>query len=159
MLSSFFVRSTRSALRFVLLALPGLIISSGGQVWAKSDPEILVVLSGFESDNGFVLVSLHHQKKSFPGDAQGAKKLARAKIKNRRATLRFREVPKGKYAISAFHDENNNQKLDTNFLGIPKEAVGASNNAKSSLGPPKWKDAVFEFNDLSITQKITLSKP
>jgi len=41
----------------------------------------------------------------------------------------------GKYAVSVFHDENSNGKLDTNFLGIPREGVGASNNAKGHFGP------------------------
>ena len=35
--------------------------------------------------------------------------------------------------------------MDTNFLGIPKEPIGISNNAKGFMGPPKYKDAKFEL--------------
>lgn len=55
-------------------------------------------------------------------------------------------VPAGTYAVQAFHDENSNKKVDRNFLGIPREGVGFSNDAPIRLGPPKWADAKFDFN-------------
>ena len=51
----------------------------------------------------------------------------------------------GKYAISIFQDKNGNKKLDTNWIGIPREPVGVSNNAKGSFGPPSFEDCVFEY--------------
>lgn len=56
------------------------------------------------------------------------------------------DLPYGNYAISLYHDENNNKKLDTNFLKIPKEPYGFSNNARGIFGPPKFKDARFSFS-------------
>jgi uncharacterized protein (DUF2141 family) len=51
-----------------------------------------------------------------------------------------------------FHDANENGELDTNFLGLPKEAYAFSNNAKVTFGPPKFEKAMFEFKeDLTIT--------
>jgi uncharacterized protein (DUF2141 family) len=47
-----------------------------------------------------------------------------------RAVCEFPGVTPGTYAISVFHDENSNGKLDTNLLGIPREGVSASNNRK-----------------------------
>lgn len=47
------------------------------------------------------------------------------------------KLKQGKYAIVAFHDENNNGFLDTNFLGIPKEKYGFSGGANS----PNYKKA------------------
>ena len=55
-------------------------------------------------------------------------------------------MPFGNYAITLFHDENNNMELDTNFLGIPKEPYGFSNNAKSPFGPPGFQAALVEFS-------------
>jgi uncharacterized protein (DUF2141 family) len=46
--------------------------------------------------------------------------------------------------------------MDTNFLGIPKEDYGCSNNARGFMGPPKWKDAKFQINNKSIIQHIKL---
>lgn len=36
-------------------------------------------------------------------------------------------IPKGDYVFSVFQDINNNNKLDTNLVGMPKEPVGISN--------------------------------
>jgi uncharacterized protein (DUF2141 family) len=55
----------------------------------------------------------------------------------------FRDLPPGRYAVIAYHDENGNGKLDLRFGMFPKEGYGLSNNPKLS-GPPKFKDAAFE---------------
>ena len=57
------------------------------------------------------------------------------------------EIPEGEYAIAVFHDENTNGKLDTNFLGIPKEQYGFSNHAKGQMKPPKFEDAKFKLTN------------
>ena len=53
------------------------------------------------------------------------------------------EAPAGEYAIQAFHDENANGEVDRAMLGIPREGVGFSRDARIGLGPPKWRDAYF----------------
>jgi uncharacterized protein (DUF2141 family) len=55
-------------------------------------------------------------------------------------------IPAGRYAVQAFHDENANKKLDRALFGIPKEGVGFSNDAPIKLSPPKWAAAMFAFN-------------
>ena len=47
------------------------------------------------------------------------------------AICQFNDIPPGTYAIAVFHDENANGKLDKNFLGIPCEGYGASNNVRT----------------------------
>lgn len=54
-------------------------------------------------------------------------------------------MPYGNYAITIFHDVNSNEDLDANFIGIPKEPYGFSNNAKGSFGPPDYDASKFEF--------------
>jgi uncharacterized protein (DUF2141 family) len=56
----------------------------------------------------------------------------------------FVGVASERYAVSVFHDENSNGKLDRNLLGIPREGVGASNNAVGHFGPLKFDDAAFQ---------------
>jgi uncharacterized protein (DUF2141 family) len=51
----------------------------------------------------------------------------------------------GFLAAAAYHDENGNNRMDSNFIGIPTEGTGASNNAESPFGPPKFRDARFSF--------------
>ena len=65
------------------------------------------------------------------------------------------ELKKGVYAISLFVDSNDNKIIDKNFLGIPSEQYGFSNNATGFLGSPSYKDASFNLvDDLDI--KISL---
>lgn len=53
------------------------------------------------------------------------------------------DVPPGTYMISLFHDEDNNEELNTNWIGMPREPFGFSNDARGRMGPPKWEDASF----------------
>ena len=53
------------------------------------------------------------------------------------------EIPAGTYAIGYYIDANENEKLDTNFVGIPKEEFGFSNNVMGTFGPPKFEAASF----------------
>jgi uncharacterized protein (DUF2141 family) len=57
--------------------------------------------------------------------------------------------------VAVFHDENGNGKLDTNFLGIPREGVGVSNNKLRKLGPPTWEDSKFGLAG-SLTLDVVL---
>ncbi len=59
-------------------------------------------------------------------------------------TISIAGVPPGTYAAQAFHDENGNGRLDRNILGLPKEAMGFSNNAPMRMGPPRFDTASFE---------------
>jgi uncharacterized protein (DUF2141 family) len=62
----------------------------------------------------------------------------------------------GEYAISIIHDKNRNGRLDTNFIGIPKEPFGFSNNPKIKFGPPSFSDAKFAHNGGDVID-ITLT--
>ena len=104
--------------------------------------DLTVNISGLNSDEGTLLVGIYNKKetflnKQFKGDL--------VKIKDKKSVVIFKKLPKGEYAVSFVHDENNNKKMDTNFFGIPKEDYGCSNNAKGFMGPPKYDDAKFQL--------------
>jgi len=56
-------------------------------------------------------------------------------------------IPAGHYAISIFQDIDINGELNTNWIGMPTEPFGFSNNAKMRMGPPKYEDASFEIKE------------
>lgn len=68
----------------------------------------------------------------------------------------FTELPEGVYAVSVYHDEDNNGKLNVGkLLPIPTEKYGFSNNPDSTFGPPKFEDCMIELNrNLKITIKL-----
>ena len=57
-----------------------------------------------------------------------------------------------------YGDINANGKLDSNFIGIPKEPVGFSNNCKGKFGPPKYEDCAFKIYDKSIEMTVELTE-
>ena len=76
---------------------------------------------------------------------------AQSSVANKKAQLVFENLPAGTYAISVFHDENNNQKMDKNFLGIPKEGYGASKNKLPFASAPDFDDNKFQVLQNTIT--------
>ena len=117
--------------------------------------KLSMTFKGLRNTKGKILVGLFNSEKGFPKEADAA-------LKRISVTLEERVVPRieisrlspGSYAVSALHDENDNQKLDTNWIGIPREGVAASRDAKGSFGPPKYRDAVLE---ISHDQEIELT--
>lgn len=98
-----------------------------------------------QAHKGPIYCRLFASAKGYPMKGEHAQKTMKADVKATTATCRFIGVPPGSYAIMAFHDLNDNGKLDTNWMGIPREGVVASNNAKGRMGPPSFKDASFKL--------------
>ncbi|MEP0006767.1 MAG: DUF2141 domain-containing protein [Balneola sp.] len=65
-------------------------------------------------------------------------------------------LPFGEYAIAVYHDKNENGKIDTNLLGIPKEDYGFSNNARGRFGPASWQDSKFIVEDNFYSTSIKI---
>jgi uncharacterized protein (DUF2141 family) len=65
------------------------------------------------------------------------------KIINNQCHVILTQIESGSYTITYYHDENSNNEFDTNFLGMPKEGYGFSNNASGKYGPPPIEDRTF----------------
>ncbi len=130
-------------------------IVSQTTMFAQNNAEysVTITVENLNSNDGHVYMSLYDSESTFLGKGY---KSAMSTIENKTCVITFKDVPSGVYAVSFFHDENENKKMDSNFLGIPKEDYGCSNNAKGFMGPPKWEDAKFEIKNGNITQTITL---
>ena len=113
-----------------------------------------ITMTSFRSADGQVLVALFRGGDGFPSKPGNAYKTAITKVSGSTASVEFAGLPAGEYAFSVLHDENGNNELDTNFLGIPKEGLGTSNNAKARMGPPKYKDAKFTVGDAPVSQRV-----
>jgi uncharacterized protein (DUF2141 family) len=102
-------------------------------------------------NRGLVFCALFSSGTGFPTEAPTrAVAHERLRPEGRRVTCTFRGHAPGTYAISAFHDENGNGKLDTGLFGIPSEGWGTSRNATGSMGPPSWADARFRYAGGSV---------
>src|SRR5262245_7910520 len=122
-----------------------------------ADSRIQVEITGLRNDQGKVLCSLYSSSEGFPKKAEKAIARSSSDISERRAVCQFTGLTPGAYAVSVFHDENSNGRMDTNFMGIPREGVGASNNAKGHFGPPKFDAAAFLYRGGRLDLKITIT--
>jgi uncharacterized protein (DUF2141 family) len=118
---------------------------------------IHVEVVGLRTNKGQVYCALYSSANGFPKDSQKSVQRHTSSISDRNAVCEFSGMEPGRYAVSVFHDENSNGKLDTNFLGIPREGVGASNDAKGHMGPPKFDAAAFQFEGGRLNLKITIN--
>jgi uncharacterized protein (DUF2141 family) len=133
-------------LRLLIIVLVHVFTS---QIQSQEEYNIAVKVNGLSSNEGKVFLAIYDTEEDF---LENTYRGTTSSIANQTCEVVFENIPKGIYAISIFHDENDNGKMDTNFMGIPKEDYGCSNNASGFMGPPKWKDAKFELtNDTTIT--------
>lgn len=114
---------------------------------------LTVDVEGAKSDEGKMFIAVYNSsetwlKENILGHI--------SEISDGKCTHTFEDLEPGIYAVSIFHDKNSNDKLDTGFLGIPKEPYASSMGAKGMFGPPKWKDAKFEITEEAkrITVKL-----
>ncbi|GJL64591.1 MAG: hypothetical protein NPIRA04_32450 [Nitrospirales bacterium] len=62
----------------------------------------------------------------------------------------------GTYAVVVHHDENDNKKLDRNWIGLPTEGVGFSKNPELFLAPPAHNEVSFQVHEGVNRIDITL---
>jgi uncharacterized protein (DUF2141 family) len=100
-----------------------------------------VVVKNVKSDVGTVRLAVYSSEDQFMKN-----EIAGTEVKavNGQAVAVFKNLGTGTYAISVMHDANDNKELDSNFMGVPKEGFGFSNDAMGMFGPPDFKKASFE---------------
>tara|TARA_R110002094_G_scaffold108874_1_gene106682 strand:- start:31 stop:444 length:414 start_codon:yes stop_codon:yes gene_type:complete len=119
-----------------------LFLIAGTAIQAQNTIE--VSLTEIDNDKGTVKVGLYNEESTFLDKTY---KSLSSEISNQKANVTFNDVPDGIYAISSFHDADDDRELKM-FLGmVPLETYGCSNGAKGYFGPPKWEDAKFEVKD------------
>jgi uncharacterized protein (DUF2141 family) len=115
-----------------------------------SAQDLTLRISGIKQDKGDILIAVFNGPDGFPGETSKAVELLKAVPVNGTASLTIKTLPPGKYAVSLFQDTNGDGKLNTNLLGIPKEGYGVSNNAFNTFSAPVFKDASFEYPQVSV---------
>ena len=124
-----------------------------GVAYSAGAASVSIVVKNVASSTGFVRGSLC-DKDTF---RKTCALTASEKANGDQVTLVFKDVPAGKYAFNAYHDENANGKMDRNLFGIPTEGYAFSRDARGRRGPPSFEDAVFEVKDGNNDTTVTLS--
>ena len=132
--------------------------------------ELRLVMDGVRSDNGELLIGLYDDADGFKNAIANAGKRGLAPDRNRlvgtairakRGTQSavFTQLAPGRYAVIVIHDENDDGRLDENFLGAPTEGYGFGNDARSLFSAPSFDAAAITVGDTDVSAFITLTYP
>lgn len=114
---------------------------------------ITIRIDDLKNDEGMVRAELTTAQNY---DNDGNVRAAELAIQDTKARWIIEDVPAGTYAVRLYHDEDNDDALDTNLVGIPQEAFGFSNNVRGTMGPPDFEEAAFTIKDGSRSMTITV---
>ena len=111
--------------------------------------ELTINISG-QTKEGVLSLALYDNSEAFNNSVKGEKRSEEGIFTGIETFIDLKEshefvinLPQGIYAIALFVDSNKNLKIDKNFLGIPKEQFGFSNNAMGKLSAPSFEQAKF----------------
>lgn len=122
---------------FVLLC-----IFLGADSWAGN---LTISIEDLSTDEGHIAFQVFSSAEQFTGEAESIISV-HVTAEALSGSFIVSDLPDGYYGIRVMHDVNSNNQLDTNFVGMPNEPYGFSNNAKGNFGPPMWDDIKFQLN-------------
>lgn len=133
----------------VLSLFPLLLLGAGGT--------LRVTATNVTSDAGSIVVRVYENSDTWLGDNWRTRKIVKVAGHRTDDTVIVElQLPPGEYALHVFQDINDDGKLARNFLGMSKEPAGFSNNVKTRLGSPGFRDASFKVGDAPVVQSIRL---
>jgi uncharacterized protein (DUF2141 family) len=123
----------------------------------SSCPGIHVKILNIRNSTGTVDCALFDSPVGFPTEfLHSATNVMIIKIRKTQARCDFEDIPPGTYAMAVIHDENMNGKLDTDWLGIPTEGYGFSNQSEGASGVPSFSAASFRYDGRSVDLTMSL---
>ncbi|TVP63341.1 MAG: DUF2141 domain-containing protein [Nodularia sp. (in: Bacteria)] len=131
------------------LGLSALLLAViGNFTWTSSarasfQGNLTVEIDGFRNTEGQVCVSIFASSQGFPSNSDRVFKRQCAQIADTSLKVTFDNLQAGSYAVAVIHDQNKDQILNRNNLGMPIEGFGFSRNPEVRTSPPKFREAAF----------------
>ena len=121
-----------------------------------SSNHLNIEITGIKNKQGQICLSLFNKHHGFPNDGNNAIQTSCIKVTDIKERVTLTNLAPGSYAIAIFHDENNDGILNFNWVGIPTEGFGFSQNPPILKGIPKFKDSAIIVSDSEINIEIKL---
>jgi uncharacterized protein (DUF2141 family) len=134
--------------RVILLGLLALLAAPA------SAGEVEIFVSGCEPGGGLIRVAAFASEADFDASRREAGVEVPASASRVRAVIP--DLTPGSYGFAVFQDVDGNEKVSTNFLGIPNEPHGFSNDARNRFGPPDFEKMRVTVTDAPLTLEITI---
>ncbi|MDX1271635.1 DUF2141 domain-containing protein [Bizionia paragorgiae] len=128
-------------MKHILIFLGLLCFSAQAQ-----SPELTLNITNIETIKGSIEIGVFNTAHNYLKEGAAYKNYT-IEVTKDTETIVIKDLPKGEYAISMYHDENSDDKCNKNFIGIPKEAYGFSNNVVPKFSAPSFEDCKFVFNE------------
>jgi len=143
-------------MRHLLLFFSLLIFSSFIGENNKEESILYLEVEGIERVEGNIGVLVFKNEEGFPKKAEKAVLELEVKVTSTRMKIELKDLPFGDYAFCIIQDINSNKEMDVNFIGIPKEPYGFSNNPNTFFGMPNFKQALVSFTEKQRSTTIKL---
>ena len=134
----------------LLMTSAGQLAAQAALAPAQAASTLTVQITGLRNAKGKINLTLYRDSKFVETrDVEIDAKTSSAKAV-------FEKIPQGIYAVYLFHDENINGKMDTNFMGMPTEGYGMSNNPKKRMGRPGFDETNFQLSQPEFQVEVKL---
>ncbi|WP_169303043.1 DUF2141 domain-containing protein [Thalassotalea mangrovi] len=148
-------------MKIIKLAVPSLFTTLAGLSFITTAAPVEIALSPVQSAKGQIVVKVYQQQKNWMSEDEGESFMTHIHSFTEEQPgdpemINF-DLPEGDYALFLYQDLDMDSEMKTNWIGIPKEPVGTSNDAKGKMGPPDFDDALFNVPSEGTKLKITLS--
>ena len=130
-----------------------LLCSTSVPAQAQDKKPILLNIKNIQQAKGRIMIAVYDNKQDY---MKNPVHICQQKVDALGEQKIVTEMPYGNYAFTVFHDLNDNEELDTNFMGIPKEPYGFSNNPNATFGPPGFTAALVDFQKSNQEIEIQL---
>lgn len=143
-ISAFTLKNSIMVIHYLVTGMAAILLSG---FTADAQTQYEVKVTNLENKKGKLYIGWYGNEASF----MKPKETVFAKVvpvnEKEEVVVAFDKIPAGKYAISVFLDENDNEDLDTNVVGIPKEKYGFSNNVMPAMRAASYEEAAFEVKN------------
>jgi uncharacterized protein (DUF2141 family) len=117
---------------------------------AQNASTLTVRVTGIRNANGKIRLGLYRDSNYVDG------REIEIDAKTLSAKTVFANLPRGVYTVNLFHDENMNDKMDSNLFGMPVEGYGMSNNPARRMGKPGFEETNFQLNQQQAAIEIVM---
>lgn len=117
--------------------------------------EIKIIVSNLNTTKGYIEMGIYNSSKGYLKNGY-AYKTVRQEVKGNTVEIILQDMPKGNYAVSLYHDENNDKKCNTNILGVPTEPYGFSNGFRRRLFKPSFEDCKVEVQSNTVVKVVLI---
>jgi uncharacterized protein (DUF2141 family) len=124
------------------LAVASIVAGSMLTAASAQAARIIVTVTGLKGAVGGVYVGLYATPSKFLNGTQ-VDVMRKVRASTGPVTVVFDNLPPGTYAVGAYHDENNNDHMDTDFVGLPTEGYALSNGVRAVMSKPTFHQAAF----------------